>query len=254
MAIPTRRRGKAAPSWHWLPMFAFLGCQAAKPSASAPEPAKPRAMAPSARPPATEAASAGSAPARRRPGVISDCANYSFTMRGPFKYENNMWAQGKATGPFEPCVVSRMVAGQMELGWTWNWPGYERLGFGYPEVIFGWKPWSNQSTTRALPLRIAELRSLTVRYAVRVAAEAKPHPRRSIARYRRAGERDHERQRDHVGTGLRRPREPAGLGEGIVILPVAERWTRRVNLNPSAYAWDPVAAAARRCSSCLRMR
>jgi hypothetical protein len=34
-------------------------------------------------------------------------------------------------------------------------------------VIFGWKPWSSQSTTPSLPLRIADVRALTVRYAVK---------------------------------------------------------------------------------------
>src|SRR5450432_2894511 len=145
-------------NWRWLPLFTLLGCQAAKPSAPPPEPA-PRLLAPKSAP-------AGTAPAKGQPGVTSDCSNYSTTTQGPFQYQNNMWAEGKAKGPFEQCVVARTIAGKAQLGWTWNWPGYEPLGFGYPEIIFGWKPWSAQSTAPALPLRIAAVRELTVNYAV----------------------------------------------------------------------------------------
>jgi hypothetical protein len=98
--------------------------------------------------------------------VTRDCVNYSTTIQGPYHYQNNMWAEGKAKGPFEQCIVARKSAGKTQLGWTWNWPGYEPLGFGYPEIIFGWKPWSERSTTPALPLRISEIRALTLRYAV----------------------------------------------------------------------------------------
>jgi len=146
------------PNWKWLPLFTLLGCQPGNGSATPPQSAAPR-LAP-------EDALAGSAPARRQPGVTSQCGNYATTEQGPFHYQNNMWAEGKAKGAFEQCIVARTTAGKTQLGWTWSWPGYEPLGFGYPEIIFGWKPWSAQSTTPALPLRISEVRALTVRYAV----------------------------------------------------------------------------------------
>jgi len=146
------------PNWNWLPLFVVLGCQTSTPSPSqAPSPARGVA---------SEAATLGWAPARRQPGISSDCINYSTTSQGPFSYQNNMWAEAKAKGPFEQCVIARKLQGKTQLGWTWNWPGYEPLGFGYPEIIFGWKPWSSQSTTALLPLRISNIRSLTVSYAV----------------------------------------------------------------------------------------
>ena len=141
----------------WLPLLTLLvSCQAAKPSATSFEP----------RPPAAESAHAVRAPAREQPGVTSDCSNYSTTTQGVFQYQNNMWAEGKAKGPFDQCVVSRKIAGKTQLGWTWSWPGYEPLGFGYPEIIFGWKPWSAQSTSSVLPLQISKIQALSVRYAV----------------------------------------------------------------------------------------
>ncbi|HKO49508.1 MAG TPA: hypothetical protein VJV79_17385 [Polyangiaceae bacterium] len=146
------------PNWNWLCLITLLGCQSGNKSATRSEPVVPR-LAP-------DRAQAGRAPAKSEPGVTSQCSNYATTTQGPFHYQNNMWAQGKAMGAFEQCVVARQVAGKTQLGWTWNWPGYEALGFGYPEIIFGWKPWSARSTTSALPLRISELRALTVRYAV----------------------------------------------------------------------------------------
>jgi len=146
------------PNWKWLPVFVLLGCQTGTGTATRPEPTAP--------PPAHDGTQDGKAPARRQPGVTSQCSNYATTTQGPFQYQNNMWAEGKAKGSFEQCIVARKSDGETQLGWTWNWPGYEPLGFGYPEIIFGWKPWSEQSTTSALPLRISDLRALTVRYAV----------------------------------------------------------------------------------------
>jgi|SRR6478735_2552340 len=149
----------------WLLVSALIGCQPAKPSAALPEPAQPPLTA--------RTAPSGTAPARRQPGVTSDCVNYSTTNREAYEYQNNMWAEDKARGPFEQCVVARTQAGEKQLGWTWDWPGYEPLGFGYPEIIFGWKPWSNHSTTAELPRRIVELQSLTARYAVTTESSGK---------------------------------------------------------------------------------
>jgi hypothetical protein len=107
------------------------------------------------------------APGKLQPGVESKC-NQGFTVAdGPYRYENNQWGSGKARGRFEQCLLERTVQGERQRGWTWNFPGTDASVFSYPEIIFGWKPWTGGKTTHpALPARIAELRKLTVVYDV----------------------------------------------------------------------------------------
>jgi hypothetical protein len=92
---------------------------------------------------------------------------------GSYEYMNNMYAKAKAKGSYEQCLVSRDVDGKTELGWSWDWPGFDPLGFGYPEIIFGWKPWFSQSTDSRLPIRVGDVNALAVRYKVETQARGR---------------------------------------------------------------------------------
>jgi hypothetical protein len=130
-------------------------CQAPTPAARAPEPAAAQ--------PSTNLAPA---PGKSQPGVTSDCGDYALMAHGPLQFMNNVWAREKANGAFEQCVLRRGSDSQAQFGWTWAWPGFEPLGYGFPEIIFGWKPWSEASTDAKLPIQISALKELSVRYAV----------------------------------------------------------------------------------------
>jgi hypothetical protein len=106
------------------------------------------------------------APGKDQPGVTSDCGNYSVLAQGSLQVMNNVWAREKANGAFEQCVLRRGTGGQVQLGWTWAWPGFEAGGYSFPEIIFGWKPWSEASTDARLPIQISALKELSLRYAV----------------------------------------------------------------------------------------
>ena len=89
----------------------------------------------------------------------------------PYNYENNQWGLGKAHGHFEQCLLERTRGGATERGWTWDWPGTDPSVFAYPEIIFGWKPWSGGRTTdHRFPLRLSNMRDLTIEYAVETEA------------------------------------------------------------------------------------
>jgi len=154
----------------WLPCAVF-SCQSPPAPGHAPESAAARVT--DVRTDAKVEPHSARAPGKGQAGVASNCINYSTTIDGPFQYQNNMWAQDKATGPYEQCVLSQKIDGKTRLGWTWNWHGFEELGFGYPEIIFGWKPWQPTTTDPRLPMRIADLRKLAVRYAVATENEGK---------------------------------------------------------------------------------
>jgi hypothetical protein len=86
---------------------------------------------------------------------------------GRYRYENNVWGSKKAQGKFKQCLLTRERDGKTEVGWSWDWPGFDASVFAYPEVVVGWKPWSGGATTDShFPLRVSDVRTLTLEYEV----------------------------------------------------------------------------------------
>jgi len=111
------------------------------------------------------------APGRDEAGVSESCEAYATYVDGPYRYVNDQWGRDKATGPFEQCLLRRSEAGNTEYGWTWNWPGLDVSVFAYPEIVFGWKPWSGgASTDPRFPRRISELGRLAIDYEIELRA------------------------------------------------------------------------------------
>ena len=107
------------------------------------------------------------APGKDAPNVSSHCNNGYAVADGPYRYENNQWGSGKAQGAFEQCLLTREVNGKQERGWSWNFPGTDSSVFAYPEIIFGWKPWTGGKTTDPhLPTRVGDFKKLTLVYEV----------------------------------------------------------------------------------------
>jgi hypothetical protein len=110
---------------------------------------------------------AHSAPGAAAANVTSHCNDGYAVADGPYRYENNQWGRGKAQGPFEQCLLSRDVGGRTERGWSWSFPGTDSSVFSYPEIIFGWKPWTGGKTTDPrLPSRVGDFKKLIVVYDV----------------------------------------------------------------------------------------
>jgi hypothetical protein len=110
-------------------------------------------------------------PGKSAAGVTANCADWATQMEGPYRYENNIWGYAKARGGFEQCLLQRTVQGREERGWTWNWPGFDPSVFAYPEIIFGWKPWSGGPPTDSrFPLKVASIQQLSLHYHVETEA------------------------------------------------------------------------------------
>jgi hypothetical protein len=115
---------------------------------------------------------ANAAPGKSAPGVTANCDAWSTAVVGPYKFENNVWGSKKSQAPFEQCLLTRQGARGTEHGWTWNWPGFDRTVFAYPQILFGWKPWSGGKPTDArFPLRVADARHVALHYEVETQAE-----------------------------------------------------------------------------------
>jgi hypothetical protein len=104
--------------------------------------------------------------------VRAHCKNGETMVFGPYKYENNMWGLDKARG-FTPeqCLLTREVDGRTEVGWKWHWPGLDYTVFAYPQIMYGWKPWSGGKPSDVrFPLRVDRITQLTIDYAVETEA------------------------------------------------------------------------------------
>lgn len=119
----------------------------------------------------SDAPASSGAPGKHSPAATADCTIWSSYMDGPYKYENNQWGHEKSAGGFEQCLLRRQLGGRTEYGWTWSWPGHDPSVFAYPQIIFGWKPWSGGNPTDPrFPMRVADARHLLMKYAVETSA------------------------------------------------------------------------------------
>jgi len=136
-----------------------------------------QAGAPAAVTPAPHQASGveqpGLAPGNGLPGVKRECGTYATLDHGPYQLMNNMFAREEAAGPYEQCLLQREVEGKTQLGWAWSWPGFRPGSYGFPELVFGWKPWSERSTDARLPVQLGNVQRLGVQYAVQTESSGK---------------------------------------------------------------------------------
>ncbi len=77
---------------------------------------------------------------------------------------NNCRGKGSITN-FSQSVNVKFNAKGMDLGFNWQWPSNINNNVkAYPEIIFGWKPWSNLSTTELIPIRVSASDTICVSY------------------------------------------------------------------------------------------
>ena len=85
---------------------------------------------------------------------------------GDYLIENNVWGQGTIS-EFSQCIFT---TNDSSFGWTWDWPDAGYNVKAYPEIIFGKKPWSANSTTNELPLKIGNVETFEVNFDLNIEA------------------------------------------------------------------------------------
>lgn len=107
-------------------------------------------------------------------GVRSYCRAWTRLRNAGYRYENNVWNQG-AVNPKErvQCLQKRLVDGEVQYGWRWQWPRGNGQVKAYPEVIYGHKPWLTSSTSGTLPRRITTIEELFVSYDIEMMAQGR---------------------------------------------------------------------------------
>jgi hypothetical protein len=99
--------------------------------------------------------------------TASLCMDGDQMRNGPYVYENNQWGKAKANGPYSQCILRRNADGAPQYGWSWEWPGFNASVFAYPEIIYGWKPWSGgKSTDPKLPMKVTDIRTMKMQFDI----------------------------------------------------------------------------------------
>lgn len=87
-------------------------------------------------------------------------------IHGEYLLENNRWGDHHA----DVCIFDNGY----EFGWFWHkrFPSRHPI---YPEMIFGWKPWLDHSTTDKLPKKIGEIQALILEVNYSTTADKYSH-------------------------------------------------------------------------------
>jgi hypothetical protein len=96
------------------------------------------------------------------PSEGSSCEDWAEFTINDFILSNNVWGKVSETN-YEQCIYYESKNNQTEMGWNWDWPGNGNVR-AYPEIIFGLKPWSTESTSALLPTQV-NIKSITLKYA-----------------------------------------------------------------------------------------
>jgi len=100
----------------------------------------------------------------------SKCGDWEQFAMDSFIVQNNVWNKKDLTN-YRQCLFQGTLGSKTVFGWEWRWPdsrtvsGYDDV-WAYPEIIFGWKPWSPESTTAQLPRRVKNIGACVVTYDI----------------------------------------------------------------------------------------
>jgi hypothetical protein len=83
---------------------------------------------------------------------VSDIDWAEFSFLG-YLISNNVWGKGNVTDYSQRIFYD---SGSSRFGWDWRWPYNPSQVRGYPEVIYGKKPWNASSTVAHLPCPILD--------------------------------------------------------------------------------------------------
>jgi hypothetical protein len=102
-------------------------------------------------------------------GVTSQkCSDGDTFVIGPYICANKQWGRNKVPPgqTYQQCPQTRVVNGQMQLGWTFRWPGHEPSVYAYPEIMFGWTPWGGGASDARFPMKVDDMLPVLLTYDV----------------------------------------------------------------------------------------
>ncbi|MDN4501988.1 glycoside hydrolase family 12 [Alteromonadaceae bacterium BrNp21-10] len=84
--------------------------------------------------------------------------------------QNNIWnAHSAADFEWTQCLAERVVDGNSQYGWYWQWPQDGTKVYAQPQITLGQTPWLEHETAYAgYPVEIAALQQLNMDYDVEI--------------------------------------------------------------------------------------
>jgi hypothetical protein len=102
-----------------------------------------------------------------KPPVFYSCVYNESYQVGRYLVLNNQWNR-RLMGPddsYQQCIQVNSARRPINVEWTWSWPKLQGQVKAYPEIIYGWAPWLDESTVSHLPMRLSSIRK-KVRFRV----------------------------------------------------------------------------------------
>jgi len=107
--------------------------------------------------------------------ITLGCSDYLSILSSEGTLYNNVWNK-KAANDYEwsQCIEKKMANKSEIYGWSWNWPLNKwpisnNNIYAYPQIKRGVSPWDPKPTVnKQFPLKISELKSLTISHDVYV--------------------------------------------------------------------------------------
>ncbi|MBN1799345.1 MAG: hypothetical protein JW822_12260 [Spirochaetales bacterium] len=103
---------------------------------------------------------------------VIKCIDANEITLGEFILSNNTWNKGNVRN-YDQCIFQMQKHSVFPFGWKWDWPLDEYQVRAYPEIIYGWKPWSSRSTTKTLPVRISEMKEIIATYEIQMSVDGR---------------------------------------------------------------------------------
>jgi hypothetical protein len=99
------------------------------------------------------------------------CEKHASLLFGEYAVTNNMHGENRLVegDTYEQCVA--IDSGGFPVTWYWNVETEQPFVKGFPQIAFGRNPWTQLSTTDALPAKVADIESLRVAHEVDLDAE-----------------------------------------------------------------------------------
>ena len=88
-----------------------------------------------------------------------NCEPWAEISRGEYLLTNNVWG-AKDNPDIQQCIG----VNNKGFEWSWDWKGENGNVLAYPSILYGHKPWNEQSTTERLPIQVNQLKKLNVIY------------------------------------------------------------------------------------------
>lgn len=99
---------------------------------------------------------------------VTKCADWDRITISDYYLHNNVWGKGSLQG-YKQCIFKDPASGT--FGWTWEWPEGAPDVAAYPEVLFGFSPWNDSSTSPSLPRKVGKIKKALISHDLSLEAE-----------------------------------------------------------------------------------